>query len=393
LDTVGKLFLIQDYLKREALKGVIPLDSQVALINIGRAGESLGRYDLLRGRIAKEVSIDGRQVNALGAEDNIKIEGRKQNQYSPIRVFTNTGLNHEVSATLLRNGIDDLIGRRELNIDYLRAMHLEVLKMAMGEYKNNEGEPVSIPGPQLLGAWLRTASVGQKADEMSRFPRKIETMIPKLRMALTKHRITARQTLIFNVNNILRSFYDVINVDEFEENRSTVVQVRAHLEGDPEQSLKVISRIQQAWIAYFDNGGNNVSKSISTEKPFFDQRLEPILQNQLTKTVNSFFNTLNDDSSVNDKIGYQVYKDDRNGNLDHSMLTTPGGIDFNANQLQLNVQKQGSGVGINFDPELIKRFENGDFQGFMPIIINISPITNISSMLGLKQEEPELSTV
>jgi hypothetical protein len=66
---------------------------------------------------------------------------------------------------------------------------------------------------------------------------------------------------------------------------------------------------------------------------------------------------------------------------------TPGGIDFNSNQLQLDVQKQGAGVGINFDPELIKKFENGNFQGFMPIIINISPITNISAMLGLKPED------
>ena len=71
---------------------------------------------------------------------------------------------------------------------------------------------------------------------------------------------------------------------------------------------------------------------------------------------------------------------------DAAMTNTPkGGIDFNTDQMRLNVRKQGSGVGINFDPELIKKFESGDFQGFMPIIINIRPITNIASMLGISE--------
>jgi hypothetical protein len=61
----------------------------------------------------------------------------------------------------------------------------------------------------------------------------------------------------------------------------------------------------------------------------------------------------------------------------------PGGIDFNANKLQLDLHKQGAGVGINFDPELIQRFRNGDFRGFVPVIINITPISNIAPMLGL----------
>jgi len=389
LDTVGKLFLIQDYLKKESLKGEIPGDSQVALINIGRAGESLGRHDILRGRIAKEVSIDGKQEYTLRPEDSIKVEGREQDQYSPLRVYINSGLIHQVSATLLRNGIDDLIGNREFNSDYLRAMHLEVLKMATDEYKDNDGKFVPIPGSLLFGGWLRTASVGLKEDERARFPREIETMIPSLRIALTNYRVTARQTLIFQVNTILYPLCDVINVDEFEENRSTVVQVRAHKQGDPEQSLKVITRFQQGWIVYFDHEGNSVSKGINTA-PIFDSQLDPVFRNQLTRIINDFFIAFNDHSPVNNKIGYQVYNDDKN--RDRAMYSH-GGIDFNTNQMQLNVQKQGSGVGINFDPAMIKRFESGDFQGFVPVIINIRPITNIAPMLGLSQEDPALSKV
>ena len=385
MDTVGKLFLIQDELKRKSSQGAFYKNFEIDLIKIGRAGESLGQQDVLRDRIAKEVRVDGVEGSPLGQESNM--EGSPLGQESNIiRVLINTGIEHEVSATLLRNGIDDLIASRQFNFDYLRSMHLEVLQMAMGTYENKKGTSLFIKGPQLFSIWLRTASLGLEDKARPMFPREIETLIPSLRMELRNYRVTARQTLIMKINTILQSFYDVINVDEFEESRQTIVQVRAHLRGDPQQILKVIIRVQQGWVAYFDGQGHNVSKSINTE-PIFDAQFNNLLQQPLTNVINEFFNTINDHTPVEPSLGYKVLSD-------KAMRTTPtGGIDFNANQLQLNVEKQGAGVGINFDPEMVKRFENGDFQGFVPVIINIRPIANIAPMLGLREEETELSKV
>ncbi|MDE1921609.1 MAG: hypothetical protein KGI24_09245 [Candidatus Omnitrophica bacterium] len=79
--------------------------------------------------------------------------------------------------------------------------------------------------------------------------------------------------------------------------------------------------------------------------------------------------------------------------VDHAAAAVPGGIDFNTNRMQLDVQKQGPGIGINFEPELIRKFLTGDFQGFMPVIINISPIADIDSVLGLGQQAAGLNKV
>ncbi len=66
----------------------------------------------------------------------------------------------------------------------------------------------------------------------------------------------------------------------------------------------------------------------------------------------------------------------------------PGGIDLNPQAIEMDKR----GVGVNFqlpafDPE---QFQN--IEGFLPIIINISPITNIPLLLGLSDTDEEEPT-
>ena len=379
LDTDAKLYLEQDYFKREAAKGSFSKSTQIAHIMIGRAGES--SVDTLRDRITKVVSVNGVDVGKLLPEESNKVE-----------VFINTGIPHEVSATILRNGIDHLIERREFDLDLLMAMHREVLQMAMGQYVRKDGTSISVSGPLLFATWLRTASVGLSDGQKPVFPRSIESMIPSLRKDLTAYRSKARNTLIFNVHTILRPKYETINVDEFEENRRTVIIVRAHLLGDPEQQLTKIMTIRQGWIAYYDAEGNNVSKRIDVP-PEFDPKLDPVLREQLANVALRFYLTLNDYSPVMAKIGYEVKSGESTANAAMvspkkmpaivSSAMNPGGIDFNADQMRLNLQKSGAGVLIHFDPSMIARFQNDDFKGFVPIIIDIGSISNIGIILGL----------
>jgi len=61
-----------------------------------------------------------------------------------------------------------------------------------------------------------------------------------------------------------------------------------------------------------------------------------------------------------------------------------GGIDFNRENLPLETN------GRNIDFALIPELEGIDLnsiQGFVPVIINITPVQNISQLLGLKEED------
>ena len=63
---------------------------------------------------------------------------------------------------------------------------------------------------------------------------------------------------------------------------------------------------------------------------------------------------------------------------------TPGGIDFNANNL--NLKEQGSGVEIQFNFESLQGLQPDQVNGILPVIINITPVTNFPLLLGLSLE-------
>jgi len=58
----------------------------------------------------------------------------------------------------------------------------------------------------------------------------------------------------------------------------------------------------------------------------------------------------------------------------------PGGIDLNPNNLKLQVQ--GQEIKIDFSINLLQTLESMTFDGFLPVIINVAPITNIPLLLG-----------
>lgn len=77
--------------------------------------------------------------------------------------------------------------------------------------------------------------------------------------------------------------------------------------------------------------------------------------------------------------------------IDSEMLSDVGGIDMN----DIKVERRGSGVNIQFDPVMIQNMLDQGVDGFVPIIINLTPINSIMPLLGLeprdREEEYELS--
>ena len=60
---------------------------------------------------------------------------------------------------------------------------------------------------------------------------------------------------------------------------------------------------------------------------------------------------------------------------------TKGGINFNTAQMNLKLQNAGESIRFNVDPTMLKQLQSA--PGFMPMIINIQPMNDIKSFLGL----------
>ena len=70
---------------------------------------------------------------------------------------------------------------------------------------------------------------------------------------------------------------------------------------------------------------------------------------------------------------------------DGPILPDVGGIDLN----EINVDRQDSGIDIQFDPAMMQDILNNGVDGFVPVIINLTPINSIMPLLGLEPRNRE----
>jgi len=61
-----------------------------------------------------------------------------------------------------------------------------------------------------------------------------------------------------------------------------------------------------------------------------------------------------------------------------------GGIDFNSDKMNLQLQNAGKEIKFHIDPAMLKQLQNA--PGFVPVIINIQPMTHLRVFLGLNNE-------
>ena len=64
--------------------------------------------------------------------------------------------------------------------------------------------------------------------------------------------------------------------------------------------------------------------------------------------------------------------------LGDQAMATPGGIDFNAKNL--NLKEQGSSSEMPFTIST----QGDQINGILPVIIKITPVTNLPSLLGVE---------
>ena len=76
--------------------------------------------------------------------------------------------------------------------------------------------------------------------------------------------------------------------------------------------------------------------------------------------------------------------------LDFAMLNeiAKGGIDFKPDKVDsvFAIKSNGGEIKFHIDPAMLRQLQNA--PGFMPVIINIQPMTDLRLFLGLNQEAP-----
>lgn len=68
------------------------------------------------------------------------------------------------------------------------------------------------------------------------------------------------------------------------------------------------------------------------------------------------------------------------------IMSSPGGIDFNSGLLDLQIKRDGNGVPLPLPQQPIDTMH---IDGFVPIIINITPIPSLPMLLGLADTAPD----
>ena len=79
----------------------------------------------------------------------------------------------------------------------------------------------------------------------------------------------------------------------------------------------------------------------------------------------------------------RINNDRFNMMIDGLSLNPNGGIDLDRANLDLSVQKEGNGVKMNFDPAMAAQIRREGVSGLVPVILNITPVTNILPLLGM----------
>ena len=71
-----------------------------------------------------------------------------------------------------------------------------------------------------------------------------------------------------------------------------------------------------------------------------------------------------------------------------SAMLNKGGIDFKSDKVDsaFAVKNSGGEIKFHIDPAMLQQLQNA--PGFVPVIINIQPMTDLRLFLGLNQEAP-----
>ena len=112
--------------------------------------------------------------------------------------------------------------------------------------------------------------------------------------------------------------------------------------------------------------------------------------NSIENTIGEEFDRLNNETTDPEVILDEVRMAGKGSGVSSSPMAggtfRKGGIDLNPALLDLQIKRDGNGVPL---PLPMQPIENMHIEGFLPIIINVTPITNLPLLLGLADTESD----
>lgn len=159
-----------------------------------------------------------------------------------------------------------------------------------------------------------------------------------------------------------------------------LIEIVGYVAGYPQKYQKLYSQLNTNSELKGTQSDNNPNvKSVPLNREDWD----------LLLTLQDLFEQFLDNRNVvysqerNHLIPQVTEKAESSDSIDPSQSTSvesPGGIDMN----NINVNRQGSGVDIQFDPAMMQDILDRGVDGFVPVIINITPINSVMPLLGLE---------
>jgi hypothetical protein len=148
-----------------------------------------------------------------------------------------------------------------------------------------------------------------------------------------------------------------------------------HIPVDADQFVNCIERnfFEEDKYPAFYRIINQVYANPEFPKPIMD--IKEIKALSAEQFVDNFRRDGNDYWSVNSETG----KSQMAG--DGAMKANNGGIDLTPANMNLRTQNSDGEIKFHLDPAQLARFQNA--PGFVPVIINIQPLKNLSTFLGL----------
>jgi hypothetical protein len=393
LDTVAKVFIIQDYINKHDpdLKGK---NIKLSLVVTPRLGEK-----------------------PSPANDEL---------IPPSRIYRNPGFTYNVSATDVRSGLQTLLFEERINPFQLSMLNKSSLQAILQDrtflwymYRIKEsrlGMMIEAKVPRDATAWkTRMDNIRKRYMEKIR---RIENR-PHATLAIDMQTKETIMTLMDQEDEVAKMKFSVDHDENYYSVKALHVETKAGSE-DVQTALRdLYKELNGIDITPSEDIRSKMSKVESILLPDY---LNKLSREELTTSLAEMEDILRGivdiGTSDPEKVPFKEWMEsfiylDRIMELQsqrkvyipvapvptsdqqtsaNAAMEAPGGIDLNAKNFTTTVT--GETIDIQFNPDMVEQFKQGDFKGIAPVIINITPISSILPLLGMsprREEQEELA--
>ena len=143
-----------------------------------------------------------------------------------------------------------------------------------------------------------------------------------------------------------------------------------------------------AWFNRLKDGEPFSLKEVSQKMGVPQSQIKEIISRGITHVIGKADAYIKNEAKINGSLtGFHLAQSTalKSAEGDEAMATRRGGIDLTPVNMNLETQNLGGAIRFHIDPVMLRQLQNA--PGFVPVIINIQPMTNLRQFLGLNVQE------